>query len=301
MTPIAPRLTARFAALAPEARGALLLVCAMGLFALMDATGKVLMQRYPPFQIVWARYLGQALIVAVILAPRLHRVVRTGHVRLQLVRSALLFGATLCGFTAFSRLPLAEVTAVFQTAPLAITALAALVLREPVGPRRWAGVVIGFAGAMIVVRPGSAVFDPYALLPLVAAFLFASYSIATRFLGRDESNLTTLFYTAALGALIASAAVPFVWIAPAWGDLWLIGAMAGVGALGQFLLILAFSAAPAAAIAPFTYAGLLFAAALGFAIFGDAPDIWTMVGAAVIVGSGVYVWRREQIAARRAN
>ena len=294
-------LAARWAGLPDEARGALLLMGAVGLFAAMDATGKVLMQSYPPFQVVWARYLGQTLLVAAILAPRLHKVVRTRHLGLQVIRSALLFLATLCGFTAFARLPLADVTAVFQTAPLAITALAALVLREPVGPRRWAGVAVGFVGALIIVRPGTAVFDPYALLPLVAAMLFAAYSIATRFLGRDESSLTTLFYTAALGAAVASAFVPWFWVTPAAPDLPLIALLAVFAASGQFLLILAFSAAPAAAIAPFTYAGLLFAAALGFVIFGDAPDLWTVAGAAVIVGSGVYVWRRERLRAQRRD
>jgi len=291
-------MTARFAAIPAEARGAALLVLATALFASMDAIGKGLMQRHDPFQVVWARYAAQAVIVAIIVSPRLGRVIRTARPGLQVIRSALLFMATLCGFFAFSVMPLADATAIFQTAPLAITALAALVLREPVGPRRWAGVMIGFLGALIIVRPGADVFQPAALLPMLGALFFAGYSIATRFLGRDESYWTTFLYTAALGALIASAFVPLVWVTPTWGDAALMLAMGAIGSAGQFLLIVAFNTAPASAIAPFTYAGLIFATLWGYVFFGDAPDGWTATGAAVIVGSGVYVWRRERMRKR---
>jgi len=291
-------MTARFAAIPAEARGAALLVLATALFASMDAIGKGLMQRHDPFQVVWARYAAQAVIVAIIVSPRLGRVIRTARPGLQVIRSALLFMATLCGFFAFSVMPLADATAIFQTAPLAITALAALILREPVGPRRWAGVMVGFLGALIIVRPGADVFQPAALLPMLGALFFAGYSIATRFLGRDESYWTTFLYTAALGALIASAFVPLVWVTPTWGDAALMLAMGAIGSAGQFLLIVAFNTAPASAIAPFTYAGLIFATLWGYLFFGDAPDGWTATGAAVIVGSGVYVWRRERMRKR---
>jgi len=291
-------MTARFAAIPAEARGAALLVLATALFASMDAIGKGLMQRHDPFQVVWARYAAQAVIVAIIVSPRLGRVIRTARPGLQVIRSALLFMATLCGFFAFSVMPLADATAIFQTAPLAITALAALILREPVGPRRWAGVMVGFLGALIIVRPGADVFQPAALLPMLGALFFAGYSIATRFLGRDESYWTTFLYTAALGALIASAFVPLVWVTPTWGDAALMLAMGAIGSAGQFLLIVAFNTAPASAIAPFTYAGLIFATLWGYVFFGDAPDGWTATGAAVIVGSGVYVWRRERMRKR---
>lgn len=291
-------MTARLGALSAEARGAALLVLATAVFATMDAIGKGLMQRHDPFQVVWARYAAQAVIVALIVSPRIGRVIRTARPGLQAIRSALLFMATLCGFFAFSVMPLADVTAIFQTAPLAITALAALVLREPVGPRRWAGVTVGFLGALIIVRPGAEVFQPAALLPMLGALFFAGYSIATRFLGRDESWWTTFLYTAMLGALIASVFVPLVWVTPTWADAGLMALMGAVGSVGQFLLIAAFNTAPASAIAPFTYAGLIFATLWGYLFFGDAPDGWTATGAAVIVGSGVYVWRRERMRKR---
>lgn len=294
-----PQLAVRLAALPGEARGAALLVLATALFATMDAVGKELMTRHDPVQVVWARYAGQMLIVVLILNRRLPEVARTRRLGIQLLRSAMMFGATLSGFHAFSQMPLADATAIFETAPLMITALAALALREKVGPRRWAGVFCGFLGALIIVRPGTEVFQPVAVLPLVGALCFAVYAIATRFLGRDEGQMTTLLWSAGLGTLVASVMVPGVWITPTAADGALMLGMACLGVGGQFLMILAFGAAPASAIAPFTYAGLVFATILGFFVFGDAPDLWTAVGATAIVGSGVYVWRRERLRALR--
>ncbi len=293
------QIAARLAALPGEARGAALLVLATALFAGMDAVGKGVMLRHDPVQVVWARYAGQMLIVALILNRRLPEVARTRRLGIQLLRSAMMFGATLAGFFAFSMMPLAEATAIFEVAPLMITALAALVLREKVGPRRWAGVFCGFLGALIIVRPGTEVFQPAALLPLVCALCFSIYAIATRFLGRDEGQMTTLLWSAALGTLCASVMVPFVWTTPTAEDAALMAIMACLGVAGQFLMIVAFAAAPASAIAPFSYAGLVFATILGYAAFGDTPDLWTATGATIIVGSGVYVWHRERMRAMR--
>jgi drug/metabolite transporter (DMT)-like permease len=288
---------ARLAALPAEARGALLLIAAMALFSSLDAVAKGLMERYDPFQVVWARYLSQALLVVLLVAPRLRTVARTRRPGLQILRSAFLFGATLSGFVAFAAMPLAEAVAIFETAPLIITALAALVLGEKVGPRRWTAVAVGFLGALVIVRPGFEAFRPVALLPLLGAIFFAAYSIATRFLGRDEGFMTTFLYSAALGALAASVFVPLVWITPTWEDAAIMASMGVIGGAGQFLLIVAFNTAPASAIAPFTYFGLVFSATWGLVFFREVPDLWTCAGAAVIVGSGVYVWRRERLRA----
>jgi drug/metabolite transporter (DMT)-like permease len=295
------QIAARLAALPGEARGAAVLVLATALFASMDAVGKGLMQRHDPVQVVWARYAGQMLIVMLILNVRLPQAARTRRLGIQLLRSAMMFGATLSGFFAFASMPLAEATAIFEVAPLMITALAALVLGEKVGPRRWAGVFIGFLGALVIVRPGAAVFQPVALLPLVGALCFAVYAIATRFLGRDEGQMTTLLWSATLGTLAASVMVPFVWTTPTPQDAALMALTALLGVGGQFLMIVAFAAAPASAIAPFTYCGLVFAAVLGYAAFGDAPDAWTVAGAVMIVGSGLYVWHRERVRAQRGG
>jgi drug/metabolite transporter (DMT)-like permease len=287
-------IAARLAALPPEARGAALLTLSTFCFASMDATAKGLMARYEPMQVIWARYAVQALIVVAIVSPWLRSVARTRRPLLQTIRSGFLFGSTLCGFFAFSFMPLAEATAIFEVGPLAITALAALVLGERVGPRRWAAVALGFVGAMIVIRPGGAAFQPAALLPLAGALSFAAYAIATRFLSDADGFWTTSLYSALLGTALASLALPLVWTTPTAADAAIMVGMGAIGTVGQLLIIAAFAVAPASAIAPFTYAHLIWATFWGYVAFGDAPDLWTAVGAAVIVGSGVYVWRRER-------
>lgn len=294
MHAIAARLAAWAAALSPEAKGAALLTLSTFCFASMDATAKGLMTRYEPMQVIWARYAVQALLVIAIVSPWLRSVARTRHLKLQVIRSGFLFGSTLCGFFAFSFMPLAEATAIFEVGPLAITALAALVLGERVGLRRWTAVGIGFVGAMIVIRPGDEAFQLAALLPLAGAMSFAAYAIATRFLSDAESFWTTSLYSALLGAGLASLTLPFVWRPPTAADVAIMLMMGAIGTAGQLLIIKAFNTALASAIAPFTYAHLIWATFWGYVAFGDAPDFWTAVGAAVIVGSGVYVWRRER-------
>ena len=282
--------------LSHETTGVLLALTAVACFASMDALSKGLSQRYDPVMVTWARYLSQAVLVVLILSPRLGKVARARYPLIQLVRSALIFGATLCFFIAIAFVPLAEATAVFDVAPLMITALAALILKEPVGPRRWAGVAAGFVGALIIIRPGLSVFQPMALLPMLGAFCYALHAIATRFLGRDENPWTTFLYSGAIGAVCASLLVPFHWSMPTVEDALLMTLSGAVGGVGQFLLILAFARASASTLAPTTYFGLIMATILGFVFFGDAPDLWTVLGAAVIVGSGLYVWWREHAA-----
>ncbi|RMF39425.1 MAG: DMT family transporter [Alphaproteobacteria bacterium] len=267
-------------------------------FSMMDAMAKELATRHDPFQVVWARYVSQTFWAVLVLAPRLRRVMRTPYLGLQLLRSALLFGATLCFFFAISLMGLARAVAVFEITPLMLTAMAYFVLGEQVGLRRWAGVLIGFAGALIIIRPGSEVFSFASLLPMGAAFCFASFSIATRFLGERESPWTSFVYSTLLGSVIASAIVPFHWTTPAPADAALMAAFGIFGGIGQLLLVLAFQHGRASAVAPFSYVGLIFATFWGWSIFAEIPGIWTVTGALVIVGAGLYVWHREQRARR---
>lgn len=288
---IAPRLRA----LPDEAKGALLYIAATLFLASMDSLSKVLSMRYDTFQVIWARYVAQSVLVFLLAAPFLRSVLRTRFPKLQIARSAFMFAATICGFFGFALLPLAEATAIFETAPLIVTALAALALREPVGPRRWTAVLIGFVGALVIIRPGSAVFGLAALLPLGAAGFYACYAIATRYVGRDESPWTAFIYSALFGSIVASAIVPFVWTTPSWPDAGLMLLLGALGATGHFLIILAFRATAASVLAPFSYFGLIFATVWGFTLFGALPDLWTIAGALIIVGSGLYVWRRERL------
>lgn len=269
------------------------MIAAIFLFSAMDATAKGLMLRYDPIQVVWARYAGMMAVVALVLAPRIGPLLRTRRIGLQLLRSAFLFGATYTFFTAISRMDIAAATAVMQVHPMLLTLGAALILREALGPRRIFAIVAALTGALIVLRPGAEVFSWTALLPLLAGAFYASYALTTRFLGRDEPILTSFLYTAIIGTLAASTLTIPVWQAPLPADWAIFLGLGAVGALGQFLLIRSLTIAEAGAVAPFSYAGVIFATIWGIVAFDELPDGATLLGALVIIGAGVYVWHRE--------
>ena len=287
-------MTTTWASIPEERRGILLFCLVIFIFSLMDILAKYLTQTYPPVQVVWARYASQFFWSALILSPKLRSYLRTKHLGLQLIRSACLFGATLCFFTALKYLDFASVTAIFETAPLMITILSVVILKELVGLRRWIGVLVGLLGAVIIIRPGADVFTPAALLPMGAAACFAGYAIATRFLGKDEPHATSFIYTTLIGTVVATLVVPFFWVAPTLPHALILGTFGMIGATGHFLLIITLSYTPASVIAPFSYLALVFNTLWGMLIFGEFPDSYTWIGAAVIVGAGLYVWHREQ-------
>ncbi|MEM7214672.1 MAG: DMT family transporter [Pseudomonadota bacterium] len=278
-------------------KGILAIIAVTLLFVAMDATGKHLSQTHDPMFVVWARYAGQAIITIVFFAPRIAAISRTSNLKLQILRSGLLFGATLFFFNGFALMPLAEVTAIGEIGPLFILALAAIILREKVGMYRWSAVIAGFIGAMIIVQPGTEAFQLAALLPVGGAFCFAAYSISTRYLGAADSVWTTFFYTGMVGAVGATILVPFYWVTPqpsALPFLFLVGAL---GAAGQGMLILAMRFAPASLLAPFFYIQLVWSVILGFLVFGDIPATTTIIGASIIVFAGLFVhWRERKLA-----
>lgn len=259
----------------------------------MDATSKYLSQTYPVMQIVWARYAFQALPLMLVLAPKLPRLMRTTRLPMQLMRSALLLGATVTFIYGLKRLPLTEASTILFLAPLIVTALSLPMLGERVGPRRWMAVAAGFGGALIIIRPAGEVVNLWVAFPLATAFLYALYMVATRQLSRTDSSLTTLVYTGLVGTLVMSAIIPFDWVVPDARGWMLMVALGIMGSLNHFALILAFRAAPAAVVSPFDYSRLIWATMLGYVIFGNLPDGWTLLGATVIVGAGLYVYRRE--------
>ncbi|MEM9011633.1 MAG: DMT family transporter [Pseudomonadota bacterium] len=284
---------------AGEVSGIALAVAAILMFALMDVIAKGLLTRNEPIMVVWARFASQTFWAVVLLMPRLRQVMRTRHMPLQILRSACLFGATIFFFSAIPRMDLATIVAIFEIAPLLITVLAFLILREPVGPRRLLAVGVGLIGALIIIQPGTEVFTPWALLPIGAAACFASYAIATRFLGADESPWTSFLYTALFGTIAATAIVPFFWATPSLSDAVIMSLFGIVGGFGHFLLILALSRTEASSIAPFTYVGLVFATIFAWIFFDELPGPPTFVGAAIIIGAGLYVWYRERRAMAR--
>lgn len=279
--------------LSPTAQGILLMLAAIFLFSAMDAVAKQLMQRFDVLQVVWARYAGQMFVVAVILLPRLPALIRTKHLGLQLLRSAFLFCATWCFFTSLSFMEIASATAVMNIHPVLLTLGAALILRERLGPRRIIGIALALTGALIVIRPGADVMTWSSLLPLAAGACHASYALTTRFLGRDEPILTSFIYTALIGTLAASVIVVPVWQPPAATDWGIFLGLGIVGAAGQFFLIKSLTVAEAGAVAPFGYSGVVYSTLWGLILFQEVPDAYTVLGALVIVGAGVYVWHRE--------
>lgn len=280
-------------------RGIAWMLITMLLFVTMDTVAKYLARDYPVPQVVWARFFFHALLLALLLGPRLRTTAITRRPGLQFLRSALLTVTTILFFTGLSYLPLADASALMQIGPLVVTALSMPLLAEQVGVRRWAGVVIGFVGALIIVRPGADAMQPAAFFPLAAATSYGLYQIATRMLSRTDAPLTTLFYTPAIGALAMSAVLPFFWTTPdmaGWALMALIGLIGGVS---HFTLIKAFTSAPAATVAPFGYTSLIWATLYGLAIFGDFPDLWTIAGASIIAGSGLYILHREHLRKQR--
>lgn len=278
----------------PIALGAVLMVLAILAMTLMDATAKsLMMDGYPPFQVIWARYASQSVIVLLVFAPQLRSLMRTRYPGMQLLRSCLLFLATLAFFTSLSFIEIATASAVFEIAPLLITVLAFFVLRERVGPWRWLGVVVGLCGALIVIRPGSGVFSIGTLLPAVAALFYAAFAIATRFLGQGENPWTSVIYAASIGTIVASVIVPSYWVdvtGVAVVKMLLLGVF---GTIGHSLLVRSLMLADASFLAPFGYSSLLFSIIWGVLFFAEYPDIWVYVGGATIVGAGLFVWYRE--------
>lgn len=279
------------------ARGGILwMLAACFLFASQDAIVKYLSADYSSAQLVWARFALALAAIALVSGRRLRGILVTKRLGLQVLRGILLLAMMGLFYTALGLIPLAEATSILFLGPLIVAALSVPLLGERVGPRRWSAVVVGFVGALIIVRPGQGTLEAAALMPLGAAFLFGFYQIVTRLLNRTERPLTTLTYTSVCATLATSAVVPFYWQANPDAMAWVLMVALGIiGAMSQFAMIKAYEVAPAATVAPFFYANLIWAVGYGYALFGDFPDAWTVTGALVITGSGLYVYHRAQV------
>lgn len=239
-------------------RAILLFIAAMFCFTVMDTCVKALAPQVGVLPALWTRYAGQMLVVTLLVAPRLRQVALTHRPVTQFLRSLCLMGATGLFFLGLSHLTLANNAALMSVNPVLVTLGAALFLGESLGPRRIAGIVVAMLGAIIVMRPGSDVFSPAAILPLLAAVCYSAYALLTRKVGQDEDVWTSLFYTGLVGTVILSFAIPFAWVTPdAWGLLLMAGIVT-FGTIGQLALIRAFTMGEAAMLAPFAYSGLVF-------------------------------------------
>jgi len=273
------------------------------LFSIMNALVKLLSDDFSTPQIIWARNIGHLLFIAALFTPRLGlRLYVSGQPKVQIFRSLCQLCSTSCYFTALAYIPLTEAASISFTAPLIVTALSVPLLGEAVGWRRWAAVAVGFAGVLIVIRPGASLVHWAALLCLVSAFCYALYQILTRRAASFDRPETTVLYSAIVGTCVLSAIAPFDWSWPADPTSAAMLASLGVlGGLGHYYVAKAFRFGPAALISPFNYAQLLGAAGLGYLVFDHLPDAWTWLGAAVIVASGVYIAWREAVRGRQSR
>jgi drug/metabolite transporter (DMT)-like permease len=270
------------------------------LFSCMDATVKLATADYPVGQIIFFRNLVAFLPIAwFIRRAGGVRVLRTRQLGAHLQRSVVGVVAMATGFLGYSFLPLGDAVSLEQSGPIFLTALAVPLLGERVGWRRWAAVGVGFAGVLVMTRPGAGLFNPAALLSLTAAFCYALAMIAIRRLGRTDGPATAVFYFTICAVLAGAASLPFAWVTPDWRGLAVLVAIGLFGGFAQMAMTEAFRIAPVALIAPFNYASLVFAMIFGYAFWGEVPDSYLLTGAAIVVASGLYILHRETTLARR--
>jgi drug/metabolite transporter (DMT)-like permease len=281
------------------ALGALLTMFAMLCFAGMDATSKFLVADYAVGQMMWIRcvilYLFAWFIVR---RSGVRAALKTPRPGLQIARALLLVIESALFVFCFKYLPLADAHALASTSPLIVIALGVIFLGERAGTARWLAVVAGFAGVLLIIRPGFRDFDWPLLVVLVGAGMWASYQILTRLAARHDSADTSLIWSALIALIATTFVAPIDWVWPTPGAWALIVGVAMIGSVANYALIKALDYAEAGALQPYSYTLLVWATLLGFVVFGDFPDFWTIVGAAVIVASSAYTWHHDRQVAR---
>lgn len=278
--------------------GIILIVISVALLPLMDSLVKILMRDLALVQIIWVRALVQTLLV-VPLALHAHGAAALDVLRspVHYIRAALLLGAMFSFFTAISFMPIIDVVAIGFNYPLMIAALAPLVLGEKVGRKRWTAIIIGFVGALVMIRPGFREITPAILLALLSGVFFAAHLLLTRKLAGGTPASVTLGFTSVFILIISSLMAPFVWQMPD-GQQWLMLIIVGLMVtICGYLMIRAYDFAQASLLAPFGYTELIFAALASYFIFADKPDSGVLLGAVIVVSSGVYISIRERRAA----
>jgi drug/metabolite transporter (DMT)-like permease len=276
--------------------GVLLMLAAMAVLPFMDVIAKLLgTSGVPVLQIVWARMAFGALLTLPV-ALRHGGLLRAMPDRPALhgMRAVLLGAATFLFFSALQVLPIADALAIFFVNPLIVTALSPLILRERVGPRRWAAVAVGFIGTLIIIRPGLQQINAGVAMAFGAGCCLALYFLMTRRIAGHSPAMVTTYDTSVMGTLILSALMVFVWKTP---DLWewaMFALLGLIATVGHFLIVRAYDFAEASLLAPLGYTEMIGAVGVGWVFFGDFPDMWTFVGVAVLIGSAIYISTREK-------
>jgi drug/metabolite transporter (DMT)-like permease len=275
-------------------RGIAFACAAVFVFSAVNALAKWQAASYPISEIVFFRSFF-ALVPVLVLAARdgLARSLATRMPWSHLVRSLIWFVSVYCTFAAYYLLPMADAAAISFSAPLFLIALSALALGERVGIHRWSAVTVGFLGVLVMVRPGMGMFQWGSLFALCNAVCYAVGSLAVRQMASTERSVTIVFYTMLLATVLSGLALPFLWVAPASLDLAVMIAMGLLGGAGQLLVVQAFHHAPASAVAPWNYSSMIWAMLIGWIAWSEVPDEKLLLGAAIVIGSGLYLLHRE--------
>lgn len=277
--------------------GILFMAAAIAFLCVSDAIAKTLTAHYPPLQILFLRNII-ALPFSVLIAWKAGgpAALRSHRPAMHLFRGLIWIAAAGTFFTGLKYLGLAEATVLAFAAPVFITALAALVLKDPVGWRRWSAVLVGFVGVLVVVRPGLDAFQMVSLFPVATAVLYAVLMLSARFVDPRESVWTLMLYLVGGGAVVSALTMPFVWVPVRPEDSWLFLGIAFFGTIGVTMLTQAFRLAPAATVAPLDYTALIWATLFGWLVWGEIPDLATYIGAAIIIASGIFIiWRERKL------
>ncbi len=274
----------------------ILLVCGTTLcFAGLDTVAKYLTREYHPLQVVWGRYFFQAVLILPFIWRRgLRRSFATKRPKLQIGRAILISLITFMFFTTLRYLPMVDAQAISFTMPLILTAIAFFFLGEKVGPRRWAAIAIGFLGVLLIIRPTGDSMHWAAILCLGCALLNACFHLMTRALARHDSPEVGIAYAGFVGTAIFTLTVPSVWQTPDAAAFALLASMGVLGALGHYWLSQAYIYARASVIAPYVYVQMVWVALFGFTLFGDVPETSTVLGTAVVIAAGIYIFYRER-------
>jgi drug/metabolite transporter (DMT)-like permease len=265
-------------------------------FTLLDGSAKWLVQTVPVLMVVWLRFLSHALLASALLLPiRGKALVRTRHLRWHVLRGLMFIAMTGMNFWALQYLQLTVTTAMFFTVPILVALASAPLLGEKLDAKRWAAILIGFAGVVVIVRPGSESFHPAMLLSMANAVLYAAFNMMTRKLAAYDSPETIQFLPALVASVVLAPFALAAWVSPQGWFEWLLLCLMGVfGGTGHYLLAMAHRYAPASTLAPFLYQQILYMALFGYLVFGSVPDKETWIGAAIVVASGLYLFSRER-------
>jgi drug/metabolite transporter (DMT)-like permease len=277
-----------------------LMCMALFCFSCLDAIAKWLSPQIGPVPTTFARYLSSVVLVLIVLNPWTQPgIFVTKKPWMQWVRSLLLFGSTILNFFALQHLQLTETMSIVFMAPLVVALLSGPILGEWVGVRRMVAIGVGFCGVLVVMRPGLGGIHPAALFSVASVFCYAFYAILTRILSAHDSSQTTMVYSGLGGLVLLTPVIPSFWKQPETGMTWLLMVLIGAfGAIGHWLLILAYKRAPAPVLSPFIYSQMIWMILLGWLVFGDWPDRWTLAGASIVVASGLYLLHRERVTGR---